>query len=197
MSGANGSLQGSNLYVYCFNNPISMVDSSGSWPKWVEDAAGWVDDNIIQPAVNFVQNVAKDISNYDPSNESEQKVLDAKVFSSYKGAFVLKLPGKNAFSLGILFIGNGYSGDNVVKHEYGHYRQLQDMGLLSYLSDIVAPSVTAFWLDKCGKLTYDYYGSPWEHDANVRGGAYKDSEYNLWPSDAPNNFFELIPLFFK
>ena len=38
MSGANGSLHGLNLYVYCFNNPINMTDSQGNWTKWVEDA---------------------------------------------------------------------------------------------------------------------------------------------------------------
>ena len=36
MSGANGSLHGLNLYVYCFNNPINMTDSQGDWPTWNE-----------------------------------------------------------------------------------------------------------------------------------------------------------------
>ena len=34
MSGANGSLHGFNLYVYCFNNPVNLNDSTGSWPSW-------------------------------------------------------------------------------------------------------------------------------------------------------------------
>lgn len=38
MSGANGSLHGYNLYAYCFNNPISMSDLSGNWPKWLSGA---------------------------------------------------------------------------------------------------------------------------------------------------------------
>jgi hypothetical protein len=42
---------------------------------------------------------------------------------------------------------------------------------------------------------YDANGLPWEHDANEKGGA--DFVYDLWPDDAPKNFFELIPLFFE
>ena len=41
---------------------------------------------------------------------------------------------------------------------------------------------------------YDANGSPWEHEANEKGGT--DFVYDLWPDDAPKNFFELIPLFF-
>ena len=29
------SVQGKNLYQYCFNNPINMQDEDGGWPKWV------------------------------------------------------------------------------------------------------------------------------------------------------------------
>ena len=44
MSGADGSLHGLNLFVYCFNNPVNMTDAQGNWPKWVEDAWSWVVD---------------------------------------------------------------------------------------------------------------------------------------------------------
>ena len=94
----------------------------------------------------------------------------------------------------MLFIGNDVENENIVKHEYGHYLQLQEMGFGGYISNVAAPSVTAFWLNKAGKLSYDYYGSPWEHDANEKGEAC--FTYELWPDDAPKNFFELIPLFF-
>ena len=36
MSGASGSLQGYNLYAYCFNNPVMLTDANGNWPKWLE-----------------------------------------------------------------------------------------------------------------------------------------------------------------
>ena len=34
MSGASGSLEGYNLFVYCFNDPINFSDSEGEWPKF-------------------------------------------------------------------------------------------------------------------------------------------------------------------
>ena len=37
MSGASGSLQGCNLYAYCFNNPIMLTDENGNWPEWLKD----------------------------------------------------------------------------------------------------------------------------------------------------------------
>ena len=37
ISGANGSLQGYNLYAYCFNNPIMLTDENGNWPEWLKD----------------------------------------------------------------------------------------------------------------------------------------------------------------
>ena len=33
------SVQGKNLYQYCFNNPINMQDEDGGWPKWVTEVA--------------------------------------------------------------------------------------------------------------------------------------------------------------
>ena len=38
MSGVNGSLDGFNLFVYCFNNPVNMEDGNGNWPNWIKKA---------------------------------------------------------------------------------------------------------------------------------------------------------------
>ena len=53
IAGVGGSVQGYNLFVYCFNNPVNMSDSSGHWPQWIKDAANWVNNNIVQPVANF------------------------------------------------------------------------------------------------------------------------------------------------
>ena len=53
MSGTNGYLQGFNLYAYCFNNPVNLIDGNGNWPEWIENAANWTKDNIVQPILDF------------------------------------------------------------------------------------------------------------------------------------------------
>ena len=69
MSGASGSLQGSNLYVYCFNNPVNMTDQAGSWPSWnniktgLVDIGNWVHNSIITPIVGFGADIAEDCRN--------------------------------------------------------------------------------------------------------------------------------------
>ena len=34
ISGVGNSIQGYNLFAYCFNNPICMDDADGNWPSW-------------------------------------------------------------------------------------------------------------------------------------------------------------------
>lgn len=37
MSGVSTSLDGFNLYAYCFNNPVMMTDGEGNWPRWITE----------------------------------------------------------------------------------------------------------------------------------------------------------------
>ena len=53
ISGVGGDVLGYNMFAYCMNNPVNMSDPTGSWPKWIETAANWVNNNIIQPVKNF------------------------------------------------------------------------------------------------------------------------------------------------
>ena len=59
MSSVNGSLDGYNLYYYCFNNPIMYTDHTGNWPEWVENAVNWVEAKYDKwKEESFVYNVA-------------------------------------------------------------------------------------------------------------------------------------------
>ena len=50
--------------------------------------------------------------------------------------------------------------------------------------------------EKCN-LTYDYYGSPWESEADRLGGVDRKIDNTPWPADAPDTFWELLPLLWK
>ena len=32
---------------------MNLTDSAGNWPQWINDAANWVNNNVIQPVKNF------------------------------------------------------------------------------------------------------------------------------------------------
>ena len=49
ISGVGGNLLGNNLFAYCFNNPINMIDEQGEWPKWLTGAL-----NVIGGALQVV-----------------------------------------------------------------------------------------------------------------------------------------------
>ena len=68
------------MFAYCFNNPVNMFDSSGHWPKWIEDAADWVNDNIIQPVKGFYDDIVEDCNNFDINNQSEKRFLNPIIF---------------------------------------------------------------------------------------------------------------------
>ena len=38
IAGVSDSVQGFNLFAYCFNNPVNMQDENGNWPKWLTGA---------------------------------------------------------------------------------------------------------------------------------------------------------------
>ena len=80
MSTANGNLQGNNLYVYCFNNPVNLTDDSGNWPIWNDvklavKKLGLAGKELYRRTKKVVENVAEDIRNFDLYNESERRCL--------------------------------------------------------------------------------------------------------------------------
>ncbi len=187
---------------------------SKAWNTHVaKPVSKWWNESIVEPISNFkdkcfekmaefvieyTPKIIIDAINYDKDNTDEQKVLDAHVFSSYKGKFVLKLPiGTHAFSFGIIVMGSDVNDVNDVKHEYGHTVQFDNMGFWNYIKYVAIPSVTAYHLDKDkdSELPYDYYTAPWEAEADAFGGVERE-EYLLdepWtPEDGYYNFWDLI-----
>lgn len=130
--------------------------------------------------------LCEDIINFDNNNIDEEKVLNANIISSYKEAFIIKLPiGNNAFSYGIIVLGNKNKSINTVRHEYGHYLQLKELGIINYTKYIAIPSLRGFW----GGVKYsDYYSQPWEYGADLYGGVIRDNY--IYEDDAYEKYIE-------
>ena len=132
------------------------------------------------PKQPFFKGIKEDFKNYDKINENEEKVFKSKLFSSYKGTFVLKTPFRSSFSFGIIALSKRQQNAETLKHEYGHRLQLRKMGLFKYIKRVAIPSVKAYRLHRKGKLTLDYYGSPWEHEADALGNVNRKTNNTPW-----------------
>ena len=175
-----------------------MVDSSGDWPRCIKAVANWVNDNIVQPVANFVEDISEDYNNYDSNNQSEDVVFASNYFSNYKGSLVIKTPFDSSFSFGIIGLSTQQQNSNTLKHEYGHTVQLDNMGFWEYLEKVAIPSVTINILSRQGKLPYDYYTYPWEAEANALGEAtFSPSGKPALPQGGYNSYRDLIQLFLE
>ena len=130
------------------------------------------------------------------TNTDEQVVLDAKFLAFYKGVPVIKLPiGKEAFSFGIIFLGNdvGSRSDaiNTVRHEYGHSVQFAKMGPFRYLQSVAIPSIMGNLLDRADLLPCYYYDQPWEYQADVYGGVNRGN-YASWADRTGKVYFSVV-----
>ncbi len=167
------SLLGYNLFAYCENNPVNMSDNTGSFPCWNHVKYGfkketdWLNNNIYQPVINFIKDIAEDFNKYDKYNESEEIVLESHYFSSYKGVLVIRTNGNRSGSFGVIFLTRESNDrdypEDVVRHEYGHTKQLEQLGVIKFAYCIGLPS----WL-QWG--TGNYYDKPWEITADIYGG---------------------------
>ena len=105
VAGIGGSTHGYNVFAYCFNNPVNMIDEMGLFPIFdrikhgISEVVDWVDEKVVQPAVEFFNdakevftNVVEDFKNYNSNNQSEADVFSSHYFSNYKGVLVIKTP---------------------------------------------------------------------------------------------------------
>ena len=140
----------------------------------------------VQPVITIVRNIKEDFHNYGTNNTDENKALASHYFSAYKKKLVVRLPiGTNAFSFGVLFLGNDVDkrSDSIatVQHEYGHTQQFERLGIGRYITRVAIPSLTAYNLDADKKLPYSYYTAPWESEADVYGGVDQSKRKNVAP----------------
>ena len=196
MAGIGGGLLGNNLFAYCMNNPINMSDEDGNWPKWIENAVNWINDKI-QSFETFVNDIAEDIEDYNPYNESEDVVFSSNYFSNYKGTLVIKTSFDSSFSFGIIGLSRSRQNSNDLNHEYGHTVQMKNMDLADYIFDVAVPSVTINILDRKDNLKYDYYGAPWEAEADLLGGVNRKYDNTPWPEGAYTSYYDLIKMFWE
>ena len=200
---SGAGLLGYNLYAYCKNNPVMYSDPNGNWSNadWFFGGCDWINNNIIQPVVNTVteikENIDEDISNFDSSNEDEDTVYSSNYFSCYKGVFVLNTPFDASFSFGLIgFSKNNYT-EETLDHEYGHIQQFNSMGTCIYFAHVGVPSLTLNILRRTGNLDYDYYGAPWEAQADELGGVTRKTDNTPWSDSVYNSYFDLIKMFFQ
>ena len=157
-------LVGYNMYAYCNNNPVNTIASNNQLP-YLGGHNTSVNNVVVDKLMSYYKKPKED-------NSDEIRVLKAKAwtYTYYNGKLVIKLPiGKEAFSFGAMFIGDGVTDVNVVKHEYGHTVQFDSMGAWDYLINVGVPSLTGFIMYKKNKLPYSYFTSPWEAQADEYG----------------------------
>lgn len=136
-----------------------------------------------------------DVIGFNYNNQNEMLVLKAHFISAYKRTLVLKVPFcASGLSFAVIFLGSKVRDLNLVRHEYGHRIQLRKMGIFRYIKKVFLPSITANLLDRLGKLPYDYYGSPWEAEADRLGEVKRKKPAKAWPKEACRSYKDLIKM---
>ena len=119
MSGTNGSLHGFNLYVYCFNNPISYTDSEGNWPKLTEAILGVLNAILISVEGELFVGVGLGISGnaslFGIPVGAELQAAEKEVLVYEDGGFKLGHESEIGANISVGFF---ELGDSI---SYGHY----------------------------------------------------------------------------
>lgn len=159
------------MFAYCNNSPVTHADSQGNLP------GGIINPNAMTRNGGSSTHAIPDKKRREQElreqarelfNENEEAVLYAEHYAFYKGALVIKIPamGSNAFSAGVILMGSDAIGASMVRHEYGHFVHLSQIGWDSYLVNVVFPSLVGFW----SNVPMDeYYSQPWEYIAEILG----------------------------
>ena len=153
------SINGLNLYCYCYNNPISCYDPSGHSSLLIGlliftgamtlggaiyggVSAGMAGGDVGDVFVGVGKGAWRDMRNikWNPFNADVNKVMESNHISFYRGAPVFQVNDMGgSMSLGIIFFDKSQKVE-VLMHERGHNTQLMSMGLVNYLIQIAIPS---------------------------------------------------------
>ena len=133
-------------------------------------------------AAAFSKDIYNDMSaiSWNPFNTNEDKVLNSKYVSFYKGLPVIRSNTDRSGNLGVIILNrmdenykNRYGMDrvDVLRHEYGHSAQIAILGPTNYFISVGIPSWKEWGND-------DYYSNPWENMANEIGGVKAGTVYH-------------------
>ena len=108
-------------------------------------------------------------------NTDEERVLSAKRAAFYRGRLVIKTPFDASASCAIILLSRRQNDIQTLHHEYGHILQLKSMGFLRFLVKVIVPSILGNILNRMGRISgAEYYGLPWEKEADMLGGVVRD-----------------------
>lgn len=165
------AISGLNLYAYCGNNPVMLIDPAGTMAEMLFTGLGGFITQLVVSVWSYVgfavasiwdKDIRKDMNDigWNPFNSDASIVENSTKVSFYKGVPVIRVKNMGgSMSLGAIFLDETH-GANELMHERGHNTQLMSMGLGNYLIQIGIPSP---W--KNGDDT------PWELSASLLGGA--------------------------
>ena len=176
---------GHNMFAYCSNNPVRYCDSEGSRPMYAmnpseetaeqrERSSKHMNDLSRENREKQKNKPASNLKSTLSEEDLAQEALRQSAIATYRGVTVVQVgDGDSAFSCGVIFGGEiALNDDNLIRHEYGHTRQLKELGFTGYGATVLVPSVTVFVLTEAGVLPREVYHSlPWEDKADEFGGA--------------------------
>jgi hypothetical protein len=84
-----------------------------------------------------------ELISWNPYNDDAKAVSQSSDISFYNGVFVYRFGNHGGGGLSFCFIGlgRGIKTENTLRHEFGHYRQQQLLGMGLYTSIIAIPSI--------------------------------------------------------
>ena len=203
-------INGLNVWLYCFDNPMSYIDSSGKFSillailigalTFAFSISGGIATQTLVSIGSYIglavasiwdKDIRDDMNriHWNPFNTDEEAVLESTKVSFYKGVPVYRIDGKRSGSFAFIMLQRTGGHDfliNTLKHEYGHTYQQAFLGPGGYALWVVIPSYNEWEVDSTES---NYYNKPWESLASFIGG---DEMNKVSAADVTAGFFFLV-----